>query len=90
MTFAEKVITIRETKKLSGTELGEMLEVGKSTIHNYESGKTIPQDPVIRRKIEIWFSEIEETQRKWDKVYGMKRRRVARVERYRKKRDRWG
>ncbi len=55
MDFARKIRTIRERKKLIGEELGKMLGVGKSTIANWEAGKSESRSPGVLRKIdELW------------------------------------
>ena len=86
-SFAEKIAVIRECRKLSGEELGEMLEVKKSTIHHYETGKTEPQDPVIRRKVEMMFIEVQKTYLSWGTI--IRGIRKGGWEKYRKQRDLW-
>lgn len=87
-SFAEKIAVIRECRKLSGEELGEILGVGKSTIHHYETGKTEPQDAVIRRKIKMMFIEVQKTYPSWGIM--IQKMRKGEWEKYRKKGDHWG
>lgn len=87
-SFAEKIAVIRECRKLSGEELGEMLGVGKSTIHHYETGKTEPQDQVIRRKVKMMFREVQKAYLSWGIM--IQKIREGEWEKYRKGRDRWG
>lgn len=88
ISFAEKIAVIRECRKLSGEELGEILGVGKSTIHHYENGKTEPQNPLIRRKVEIMFGEVQKTYLYWGIM--IQKIQKGEWERYRKRRDHWG
>lgn len=87
-SFAEEIAVIRECRKLSGEELGEILGVGKSTIHHYETGKTETQDPLIRRKVKMMFVEVQKTYLSWRIM--IEKIRKGEWERYRKGRDRWG
>ena len=87
-SFAEKIAVIRECRKLSGEELGETLGVRKSTIHHYETGKTETQDPLIRRKVERMFIEVQKTYPFWGIM--IQKIRKGEWERYRKQRDHWG
>ncbi len=87
-SFAEKIAVISECRKLSGEELGEILGIGKSTIHQYETGKTETQDPLIRRKVEMMFVEVQKTYPFWGTM--IRGIRKGEWERYRKQRDHWG
>ncbi len=68
--FAEKIRMIREQptggrKRITGEELGKLLGVGKSTIHNWETGKTESHDrEVLRRVDELWEKKREEIRRR--------------------------
>ena len=86
-SFAEKIAVIRECRKLSGEELGEILGIGKSTIHHYETGKTEAQDPLIRRKVEMMFVEVQKTSLSWaTMIQGIRKGRWGK---YRKQRGPW-
>ncbi len=70
MTFAEKIRVIREQptggrKRITGEELGKFLGVTKSTVHNWETGKTESHDSgVLRRVNELWEKKREEIRRR--------------------------
>ena len=55
MSFGEKVKELRENNKLTQTKLGEILNVDRRTIINYETGKSYPRDVHGYRKIAKWF-----------------------------------
>jgi len=43
-TIGKRIATLRERKKLTQTQLAELLEVGPSTVRMWESGERIPRD----------------------------------------------
>jgi len=73
MGFAEKIKMIRERKKLTGKDLGEMLRVGKSTIHNWETGKSEPREEEILNKVERLLEEVEDSS--WERQEARRRMR---------------
>ncbi len=73
MTFAEKIRMIRERKRLTGKKLGEILRVGKPTIHNWEHGKTESRKPEVLNKVERLFEEVEDST--WERQQARRRMR---------------
>ena len=55
MSFGVKVKELREKNNLTQTKLGEILNVDRRTIINYETGKSFPRDVHGYRKIAKWF-----------------------------------
>jgi len=43
-TIGKRIAALRERKKLTQTQLAELLEVGPSTVRMWESGERIPRD----------------------------------------------
>ena len=76
MDFARKIRTIRERRRLTGKELGEMLGVGKSTIANWEAGKSESRSPGVLRKIDELWQDIMDPCRAKEREAG--RRKLAR------------
>ncbi len=58
MDFAEKIREIRKRKRITGKELGEMLERGRGTIWNWENGKCRPNSPWVLEKVEELWEEV--------------------------------
>jgi len=58
MDFAEKIREIRKRKRITGKELGEMLERGRPTIWNWENGKCRPNSPWVLEKVEELWEEV--------------------------------
>ena len=59
MTFGERLKKERKRIRMTQSELGSLLGVGKTTIINWESGKTYPRDKKVFEKInEIIDGEI--------------------------------
>lgn len=43
-TIGKRIAQLREKKKLTQTQLAELLEVGASTVRMWETGERIPRD----------------------------------------------
>ncbi len=43
-TIGKRIAQLREKKKLTQTQLAELLEVGPSTVRMWETGERIPRD----------------------------------------------
>ncbi|ACD53649.1 helix-turn-helix domain-containing protein [Clostridium botulinum] len=53
-TLADRIKDLRKSKKLTQTDLGRILGVGKTTISMYENGNSTPNDE-IKFKIAAFF-----------------------------------
>lgn len=54
-TLADRLKELRKSKKLTQTELGKILGVGKTTISMYETNNSTPNDE-IKMKISEYFN----------------------------------
>lgn len=53
--LGKRILSLRESKKISQLELAKLLNISNTTLSQYESGKRIPNDE-IKKNIAIYFN----------------------------------
>lgn len=59
MKFSEKIKSLRQKQSLSQQELAHKLYVSRQTVTKWESGKSLPDIPKLKKMSEIFKTDID-------------------------------